>query len=63
MNAASLTPPEHEHSAAICIAAAWLRSIPQAERPHPIIPALRERFGLTAGEAVQAIREARDDQQ
>jgi hypothetical protein len=39
-------------------AAAWLASTPESDRPHPIIPALRERFGLSAVEAVEAIREA-----
>lgn len=49
----------HEHSAAIDAAAEWLASTSQEKRPHPIVPALRQRFGLTALEAVQAIREAR----
>jgi hypothetical protein len=56
--AAPLTHPEHEHSAAICIAAAWLRSVPSNDRPRPLVPALRERFGLSALEAVEVIREA-----
>lgn len=41
---------------AIQLAAAWLRA--QSPRPSPVIPALRSRFGLTALEAVQAIRSA-----
>lgn len=50
----------HEHSAAITLAAEWLATVPQSERPKPIVPALRERFGLSAVEACQAIREASD---
>nr|WP_245396652.1 hypothetical protein [Jiella sonneratiae] len=56
MSTSALTPPEHEHSAAVDEAARWLAS--QAVAPHPIVPALRRRFGLTAPEACQAIREA-----
>lgn len=48
----------HESSAAICEAATWLNATPYPERPHPIVPAICERFGLTAVEAVTAIREA-----
>ncbi len=48
----------HEHSESVTVAAEWLRLIPSLERPRPIVPALRELFGLTALEAVQAIREA-----
>lgn len=40
------------------VAARWLASKPCPDRPHPIIPALQQRFGLTAAEAIQAIREA-----
>lgn len=39
-------------------AAAWLASTPESERPHPIIPAIRERFGLSAVEACEAIRQS-----
>jgi hypothetical protein len=48
----------HEHSAAIETAAEWLASTPQAERPRPIVPHLQRTFGLSAIEAVQAIRES-----
>lgn len=58
MDDALINAPEHEHSVAIAAAAEWLRSVPQHERLHPIVPALRERFGLTALQAVEAIREA-----
>lgn len=40
-------------------AARWLAE--QGDRvPHPVIPTLRKRFALSAGEAVEAIRRARD---
>lgn len=47
------TPPEHSHSAAVEQAAIWLAE--QREPPHPVVPALKERFGLTAIEACEAI--------
>ena len=49
----------HEHSAAIDAAAEWLASTPQAERPHPLVPHIQRTFGLTAIQAIEAIREAR----
>ncbi|WP_041409291.1 hypothetical protein [Sinorhizobium fredii] len=49
---ASLTPPEHEHNALVEAAAMWLAD--QNPRPKPIIPALRQRFNLSALEAVEA---------
>jgi hypothetical protein len=48
----------HEHSAAVTVAAEWLCSIPFPLRPRPIVPELQRRFGLTALQAVEAIREA-----
>lgn len=39
-------------------AARWLSTTPQRQRPHPIIPHLQKTYGLTAGEAIEAIREA-----
>ncbi len=48
----SLTPPEHEHSEAVILAAQWLAE--QNPPPKPIVPALRERFGLSALEACEA---------
>ncbi len=56
MSTAPLTPPEHEHTAAIDEAAAWLAS--EDHPPSPIVPALRRRFGLSAVEACTAISEA-----
>ncbi|MEY9629044.1 hypothetical protein [Sinorhizobium fredii] len=49
---ASLTPPEHEHNALVEQAAQWLAD--QANPPRPIIPALRQRFNLSALEATEA---------
>jgi hypothetical protein len=56
MSTAPLTPPEHEHTAAIDEAAAWLAS--EDHPPSPIVPALRRRFGLSAVDACTAITEA-----
>lgn len=56
MSAPELTPPEHEHNAAVEEAARFLRAVPPGERPKPLVPALREMFGLSAIEAVEAIR-------
>lgn len=39
-------------------AAHWLAETPQRQRPEHLIPHLRKTFGLTNGEAVQAIRES-----
>ncbi|ESY32757.1 MULTISPECIES: hypothetical protein [unclassified Mesorhizobium] len=49
---------DHEHSAAIDEAAAWLRSDSRERISRPIIPHLKQAFGLTAAEAIEAIREA-----
>jgi hypothetical protein len=59
MTAPDPTPVEHEHTAQIDLAAAWLRDLPPHEIPQPIVPALQERFGLTAQQACEAIQEAR----
>jgi hypothetical protein len=52
-----LTPPEHEHSAAVDEAARWYATMSQ-DKPKAPIPVLRDRFGLTAQEACYALREA-----
>lgn len=39
-------------------AAKWLATRPEHETPRPIIPALRQRFGLTVLEATYAAAEA-----
>ena len=54
----SLTPPEHEHSAAIDEAALWLATTPRRQIEGAVVPALQKRFGLSPAEACQAIREA-----
>ena len=38
-------------------AALWLATTPDNEKPHPLIPELRQRFALTAVEACAAITE------
>lgn len=53
-----LTPPEHEHSAAVDEAITYLRSVPPGERPRPLVPALRAMFGITSIEAAEAIRQS-----
>lgn len=42
---------DHEHSAAIDVAAEWLSQNPRDRIGRPIIPLLREKFGLSAIEA------------
>lgn len=53
-----LTAPEHEHSAAIDAAAEWLSLNPRDRINRPVVPLLRDTFGLSAMEAVEAIRAA-----
>ncbi|MER9167339.1 hypothetical protein NKI12_08130 [Mesorhizobium australicum] len=53
-----LTPNEHEHSAAIDQAAQWLATTPPRQRPTPLVPALKEMFGISAVECCAAIRES-----
>ncbi|RWD32586.1 MAG: hypothetical protein EOS34_20920 [Mesorhizobium sp.] len=48
----------HQSNAAIEIAAAWYGAN-LATCQHPIIPALRRRFGLTALQAISVLREVR----
>lgn len=48
----------HEHSAAVEEAAAWISQTPRQAIGRAIIPALRERYGLTPQEACEALREA-----
>jgi hypothetical protein len=44
---------------AIMKAARWLATTPDRQRPDHLIPHLRETFGLSAVEAVEAIRESK----
>jgi hypothetical protein len=48
----------HEHSAAVEECARYLASVPPGVRPAPLVPAMREMFGLTAIEVCQAIQES-----
>jgi hypothetical protein len=57
VTAPALTPPEHEHSAAIEEAARWLAEN-RASLDRPIVPTLKECFGLSALDAVRAAAEA-----
>jgi hypothetical protein len=49
---------DHEHNHAIDEAALWIVTTPRHRIGGALVPALRERFGLTAAEACAAIREA-----
>jgi hypothetical protein len=49
---------DHEHSAAIDLASAWLSQTSRDRINKPVVPLLRETFGLSTMEAVAAIREA-----
>lgn len=47
-----MTGVDHEHSAIVEQAAQWL--VDQKPPPSPLVPAMRQRFGLTASEACEA---------
>lgn len=47
------TGNDHEHSNIVTQAAMWL--VEQRPHPQPVVPALKERFGLSAREACDAI--------
>ena len=47
-----MTGADHEHSEAVVQAAMWLAELNPP--PTPIIPAIRERFGISALEACEA---------
>lgn len=47
-----MTGADHQHSEAVIQAAQWLAE--QNPAPTPIIPAVRESFGITALEACEA---------
>ncbi|MHC2797454.1 hypothetical protein ACVINZ_006466 [Mesorhizobium jarvisii] len=48
----------HEHTATIDEAVAFLLNVPPVERPRPLVPTLREMFGLSPMECCEAIRES-----
>lgn len=49
---------DHEHSEAIEVAAQWLSKTSRDRLGEPIVPLLRQRFGLTVPEACEVCREA-----
>jgi hypothetical protein len=51
-----LSPPEHEHSAIVDQAVEWY-STNYANCERPIVPALQQRFGISALQAIVVIRE------
>lgn len=53
-----MTGTDHEHTEAVQEAARWLATTPDHMKPHPVVPALRARFGLSAKEACEAITQA-----
>jgi hypothetical protein len=53
-----LSPPEHTATAAIDEAAAWLSKHPRDRIHRPIVPHLKQAFGLSTADAIEAIREA-----
>ncbi|TKB12803.1 MAG: hypothetical protein E5V75_23995 [Mesorhizobium sp.] len=53
-----LTGLDHETSEAVACAGEWLSTTSRERIGRPIIPVLRERFGLSAPEAIEAVREA-----
>jgi hypothetical protein len=50
----------HEHSHAIDECAAYLAAVPPTERPRPLVPAMRQMFGISSSEVCQAIRQSHD---
>lgn len=51
-----MTSADHEHSESVIVAAQWLAD--QNPPPRLAVPELRQRFGLTALEACEAIAQA-----
>jgi hypothetical protein len=52
-----MTRIDQESRPAISQAAMWLALTPITQRPAPLIPVLRHRFGLSAQEACEAVAE------
>lgn len=50
-----MTGLDHQHSAAFDEAVVYLVAVPPGERPRPLVPALRQMFGLTPVECCEAI--------
>ena len=57
------TSLSHEHSAQITEAAHFLAAIPLLAQPRPLLPALRQMFGLTTVECCEAVHDSRLYQQ
>ncbi|PSJ57385.1 hypothetical protein C7I85_22640 [Mesorhizobium soli] len=53
-----MTGADHQHTAAVDLAAEWLSTTRRDQISGPLVPALRQRFGLSAQEACQAIAQA-----
>lgn len=53
-----MTGLDHQHTAAVDLAAEWLSMTRRDQISGPIVPLLRQRFGLTAQEACAAIAQA-----
>ncbi|MCF6099824.1 hypothetical protein [Mesorhizobium muleiense] len=49
---------DHSHSEAIDLAGTWLAQNPRDRLAEPVIPLLRQRFGLSLAESVEACRVA-----
>ncbi|TGR22397.1 MULTISPECIES: hypothetical protein [unclassified Mesorhizobium] len=49
---------DHQNTAAIELAGEWLSKTSRDRISRPIVPTLKERFGLSSEEAIAAIREA-----
>lgn len=49
---------DHQHSAAVDEAERWLVSLDREKIARPVIPFIRERFGLSLTEAIEAVRQA-----
>ncbi len=58
MHLNEITPPEHEHSDIVEVAARWYAITPR-DINKPGVVLLRERFGLTALQACEALKMAR----
>lgn len=52
-----MTPPEHSYTATIDEAAAWLIA-PRERSGQSVMVEMRQRFGLSVAEAIEAVAEA-----
>lgn len=49
---------DHETTEAVRLASEWLAATPRDRIRRAIVPTLQSQFGLTAAQAIEAIREA-----